>query len=43
MKKILLPLFAFLVSITLYSQNENPFAKFGYDVLTASSSKGEFE
>jgi hypothetical protein len=43
MKKTLLLLFAFFVSITLYSQTENPFAKFGYDVLTASSSKGEFE
>lgn len=43
MKKTLLLLFAFFMSITLYSQTENPFAKLGYDVLTASSSKGEFE
>lgn len=43
MKKILLPLIILSISVVLYSQNENPFAKFGYDVLVASSSKGEFE
>lgn len=43
MKKTLLILLVLFVSIIAHSQNENPFAKFGYDVLVASSSKGEFE
>lgn len=42
MKKTLLTLLILSVSAVLYSQNENPFAKFGYDVLVATSSKGEF-
>ena len=42
MKKTLLTLLILSVSIVLHSQNENPFAKFGYDVLVATSSKGEF-
>lgn len=42
MKKILLTLLVFSVSIVLYSQNENPFAEFGYNVLVATSSNGEF-
>ncbi len=42
MKKIILTLLVLSLSIVAYSQNENPFAKFGYDVLTATSSKGEF-
>lgn len=43
MKKIFLFLLVLCTSIALHAQTENPFAKFGYDVLTASSSKGEFE
>lgn len=43
MKKKLLTLSLFLFSIALHSQNENPFKQFGYDVLVATSSKGEFE
>lgn len=43
MRKILLAFITVLVSISLHSQTENPFAKFGYDVLVATSSKGEFE
>lgn len=42
MKKTLLILLILSDSIVLYSQNENPFAKFGYNVVTATSSKGEF-
>lgn len=42
MRKLLLSLLVLLTSITLYSQNENPFAEFGYNVLVATSSKGEF-
>ncbi|BES61850.1 M91 family zinc metallopeptidase [Dysgonomonas capnocytophagoides] len=42
MRKNLLTLFILLFSIYIYSQNENPFKQFGYDVLVASSSKGEF-
>ena len=42
MKKTFLTLLILSISIVLHSQNENPFAKFGYDVLTATSSKGEF-
>lgn len=42
MRKILLVLFALSANIVLHSQNENPFKKFGYDVLVATSSKGEF-
>ena len=42
MKKTLLTLLVLSVSIIAHSQNENPFARFGYDVLTATSSKGEF-
>jgi len=43
MKKIFLTLLVLSVSIILHSQNENPFKEFGYDVLVATSSKGEFE
>lgn len=43
MKKALFLPILFLFSSYLLSQNENPFAKFGYDVLVASSSKGEFK
>lgn len=43
MRKILLTLVVFSISIVLYSQNENPFAEFGYNILVASSSKGEFQ
>ncbi|MFT3993619.1 MAG: hypothetical protein QM660_04880 [Dysgonomonas sp.] len=43
MKKILLTLLVFSVSVVLHSQNENPFVEFGYDVLVATSSKGEFQ
>jgi len=43
MKKTLLTLLVLSVSIVLHSQNENPFKEFGYDVLVATSSKGEFE
>lgn len=43
MRKILLAFITVLVSISLHSQTENPFAKFGYNVLVATSSKGEFE
>lgn len=43
MKKNLLTLVFFLTGTYLYSQNENPFKQFGYDVLVATSSKGEFE
>lgn len=43
MKKIFLILLILSVNIDAGSQNENPFAKFGYEVLTATSSKGEFE
>lgn len=42
MKKLSVFLLALSVSIVLHSQNENPFKKFSYDVLTATSSKGEF-
>lgn len=42
MKKILLTLFVLFVSIVLHSQNENPFAEFGYNVLVATSAEGEF-
>lgn len=42
MKKLLLTLLAFSISVVLHSQNENPFAEFGYNVLVATSSKGEF-
>ena len=42
MRRNLLALFILLFSIYIYSQNENPFKQFGYDVLVASSSKGEF-
>lgn len=42
MRRNLLTLFILLFSIYIYSQNENPFKQFGYDVLVASSSKGEF-
>ena len=42
MKKILLSLCVLSVSIIAHSQNENPFAKYGYNVLAATSSKGEF-
>ena len=43
MRKTLLILLVLSINIALYSQNENPFAKFGYNVLTATSSKGEFQ
>lgn len=43
MKKTLLILSVLSISIVLHAQNENPFKKFGYDVLVASSSKGEFQ
>lgn len=42
MKKTLLTLLILSVNIILHSQNENPFVKFGYNVLTATSSNGEF-
>lgn len=42
MKKTFLIFLVLSASIVLHSQNENPFARFGYDVLTATSSKGEF-
>lgn len=42
MKKTLLTLLILSVNIVLHSQNENPFVKFGYNVLTATSSNGEF-
>lgn len=42
MKKILLSLYVLSISIIAHSQNENPFARFGYNVLAATSSKGEF-
>lgn len=43
MKEILLILLFLPVSIVIHSQNENPFKKLGYDLLVATSSKGEFE
>ncbi|MFT4070388.1 MAG: hypothetical protein QM654_00525 [Dysgonamonadaceae bacterium] len=43
MRKVLLTLLVLSINIALHSQNENPFAKFGYNVLTATSSKGEFQ
>lgn len=43
MKKTFLTLLILAISLVLHSQNENPFAEFGYDVLVASSSKGEFQ
>lgn len=43
MRKNLLALFILLFSTYIYSQNENPFKQFGYDILVASSSKGEFK
>ncbi|MFT4070394.1 MAG: hypothetical protein QM654_00555 [Dysgonamonadaceae bacterium] len=43
MRKTLLILLVLSINIALHSQNENPFAKFGYNVLTATSSKGEFQ
>jgi|AGTN01.1.fsa_nt_gi hypothetical protein len=43
MKRIFLILLALSGSVALFSQNENPFKQFGYDVLVASSSKGEFQ
>lgn len=43
MKSTILTLLILSVGIVLHSQNENPFAKFGYEVLTATSSKGEFK
>ncbi len=43
MKKIFLTLLILSANLILHAQNENPFAKYGYDVLTATSSKGEFE
>ena len=36
MRKNLLTLFILLFSTYIYSQNENPFKQFGYDVLVAS-------
>ena len=42
MKKIFLTLLILSANVILHAQNENPFAKYGYDVLTATSSKGEF-
>ncbi len=42
MKKIFLTILILSVTLVLHSQSENPFAKYGYDVLTATSSKGEF-
>jgi hypothetical protein len=43
MKKTLLTLLVLSIGIVLHSQNENPFKKFGYDVLVATSSNGEFQ
>lgn len=43
MRKLLLILLILPVSIVVHSQNENPFKEFGYDVLVATSSKGEFQ
>lgn len=43
MRKLLLTLVVLSVSVVSYSQNENPFAEFGYNVLVAASSKGEFQ
>lgn len=43
MKKISLTLLVLSFCFVLHAQNENPFKKLGYDVLVASSSKGEFE
>lgn len=43
MKKTLSTLLILCVSIIVYPQNENPFEKFGYDVLIAGSSQGEFK
>lgn len=42
MKEYYLIFSLLLIPIFVYSQQENPFKKFGYDVLTATSSKGEF-
>lgn len=42
MKKIFLTLLILSANLILHAQNENPFAKYGYNVLTATSSKGEF-
>lgn len=42
MKKIFLTLLILSANLILHAQNENPFAKYGYDILTATSSKGEF-
>jgi len=42
MKKLFLTLIILSANLALHSQNENPFAKFGYNVLVATSSKGEF-
>lgn len=45
MKKIFFILSASLVTSFVNAQTEgnNPFAQFGYDVLVATSSKGQFE
>lgn len=42
MKEISLTILVLSFSFVLHAQNENPFKKLGYDVLTATSSKGEF-
>ncbi|WP_239058223.1 hypothetical protein [Bacteroides sp. 214] len=42
MKKTSLTLLVLSFNLVLLAQNENPFKKLGYDVLTATSSKGEF-
>lgn len=43
MRKLLLALLFLICCVYTYSQNENPFKEFGYDVLVATSSKGEFQ
>ena len=43
MKKLLLTLILSLISVYFLAQTNNPFQKLGYDLLVATSSKGEFE
>lgn len=43
MKHTFLTLLILSISCIAYSQNDNPFAEFGYDVLVGTSSKGEYE
>ncbi|PXV66878.1 hypothetical protein CLV62_104139 [Dysgonomonas alginatilytica] len=43
MKKLLFTLIFTLIPIYIFCQTVNPFQKLGYDLLVATSSKGEFE